>query len=74
MVFKEWLKTCKITDSPRGHFIADALRLKDFPDIRRADDLELLLAHMRTRGACAEAIRQARSVFRYWVQVGEPEC
>lgn len=58
--FKDYLKAQPITDTPEGDFIEDALRDRDFPDVKSLDQLE---RYLRRCGAIPEAIAAARVVW-----------
>jgi hypothetical protein len=61
MTFHEYIQTRRITDTPRGDFIADA---KGDSKLIEAKSWDQLWTHLYTRGACPEAIKAARSVWR----------
>jgi hypothetical protein len=64
MTFSDFIQSRRASDSPRGDFIADTqmlIRLGRLPEVKRWSQLEF---EMRRRGACPEAIRQGRRVWR----------
>ena len=65
LTFREYLESCHVTDNLRGDFIADAKLDKRMPDARTWGDLE---THMVCRGACREALRQAKRVWRQYLK------
>ena len=68
MRFQEWLGTRKAHDNPRGDFIEDSRTLLDlgkFPDV---DTLEQLLWWLQQRGACEEAVAEARGLWREYAR------
>lgn len=70
--FKEYIATCRVSDSPSGDFIADSRNVHDFPD----DILNWrqLKDYLRSRNACREAIEAARTVFWNWKRSGKRVC
>ncbi len=65
--FRDWIQALKITDTPRGDFIGDVRRDASFPD---PASLAELLGYLARRGACDEAHRAARALWRQF----EREC
>jgi hypothetical protein len=60
--FREFLRTRRVTDNPRGDFIADARRDPRLPDVQRWSELE---TYLRLQGdACPEAVRQAKRLWQ----------
>ena len=60
--FREFISTRRVTDNPRGDFIADARRDPRFPDVQRWSELE---GYLRIQGdACPKAIRQAKRLWQ----------
>ncbi|MCL6561260.1 MAG: sterile alpha motif-like domain-containing protein [Firmicutes bacterium] len=57
MAFKIWLKKFEGWETPRGDLARDVARDKNFPG---EDDYNVILAHLRARGACKEAIQTFR--------------
>ena len=56
--FRDFIRTRRVTDNPRGDFIADARADPRLPDAKRWSELE---TYLRVQGdACSEAIRQAK--------------
>jgi hypothetical protein len=70
MTFSEYIRSRRVTDTPRGDFIADTKSLIEtgkFPDVESWTALELELAG---RGACREAFREARKLWREYQYQG----
>jgi hypothetical protein len=66
MTFAEFIQSARVTETPRGDFIADAKTLINacvFPAIDSWGDL---YGFMMRRRACPEAIEQARKVWRQY--------
>jgi hypothetical protein len=64
MTFKEFIQSARVTNSPRGDFIADAKTLINagvFPTVEGWGDLYGFMARRR---ACPEAVEEARKLWR----------
>ena len=72
MSFKDFIRSARVTNTPRGDFIADAKTLINagvFPAVEGWADL---YGYMNRRGSSAEAIKTARKVWReYKAKVSE---
>lgn len=68
MMFKQWVISRHITDTPRGDFVADVRGDKKFPDT--INDPDALYLYLYNRGACREAIDEA---MRAWPRLPEME-
>jgi hypothetical protein len=69
--FHEFIRTRRITDTPRGDFIGDAKDDRTLPNATRWSELEFYLLQ---KHACLEAVRQAKKVwneFNRWRRNGE---
>jgi hypothetical protein len=65
--FAEYISSCRVTDTPRGDFIADTQTLINagkFPDVKRWRDLYGFMSCRSVR--CSEAIELARKVWRQY--------
>jgi len=60
--FRDFIRTCRVTDTPRGDFIADARADPRLPDAKRWSELETYLRLQAD--ACPEAIRQAKRLWK----------
>jgi hypothetical protein len=60
--FREFIHTRRVTDTPRGDFIADARCDPRFPDVQRWSELETYL--WLQAEACPEAIREAKRLWK----------
>lgn len=66
MTFKQWIKTRRTTDNPRGDFIADAKVDRKMPENFEAwEDLERYLHRI---GAWSEAIKSGHMVWREYAK------
>jgi prophage antirepressor-like protein len=68
--FTDWIMSRRVTDTPRGDFIADTKPLIErgrFPEPESWDDLETFLEF---RGACDMAILMARRCWVAWQKQG----
>jgi hypothetical protein len=66
MTFVEFIKRARVTETPRGDFIADTQTLVScgkLPDFKTWGELYVF---MTSRHACAPAIEQARRVWRQY--------
>lgn len=61
MTFKEYIATRRAGDTLRGDFIRDARSDRQFPEARTWPELEFYLFQ---RGACGEAIKVGRALWR----------
>lgn len=72
MTFKSYIQSARVTETPRGDFIADCKTLincNKLPDVQSWSEL---YGFMWKRGACREAIEEARKVWRqYQAKVSE---
>jgi hypothetical protein len=59
--FRDYIKKRRVTDMPAGDFTADAKVDRDLPNVTSWDELE---GYLYDRGACDNAIKAARSVWR----------
>jgi hypothetical protein len=74
MSFKDFMRSARVTNSPRGDFIADAKTLINagaFPAVENWADL---YGFMSRRGSSADKIEEARKLWReYKSKVTAPE-
>jgi hypothetical protein len=61
--FKEFMATKRVTDTPRGDFIKDS---RDDPRMPAAQSWQELEGYLWTRGACVEAVKQAKKLWRQY--------
>ena len=63
--FRTFIRARRVTDTPRGDFIADAKADRHFPDARSWAQLACYLVH---RHACHGAINAARRVWNAYAR------
>ena len=66
LTFNQWLAQRRVTDSPRGDFIADWRCDRSFPD--GITSIYKLLAYLIRRGAHREATDVARGLWRQYAR------
>jgi hypothetical protein len=71
MTFKAWLMERRVTDTPRGDFILDMRTDARFPEGRSWDEIR---QHLLLRGACPEAVKVARRLWREFDKVRAKEA
>ena len=64
MTFKEFIQSARVTNTPRGDFIADAKTLINAGVFPTVDSWCDLYGFMTRRHACPEAIEEARKAWR----------
>ncbi len=64
--FTDYILSADVTDDPRGDFIADTRTLIELGKFEEPQRLDCLLTMMRLRGACDEALAEARRVWGEW--------
>lgn len=62
--FRRYLRECRAGENPIGDFVRDSRRVRDLPNVETVDEL---LAFMRSRGACREAVSAARACWRRYL-------
>ena len=64
--FSDFIKSVRVTNSPRGDFIADTKTLINCGKLPAIKTWGELYHFMSSRHACPEAIEQARKVWRQY--------
>jgi hypothetical protein len=62
MRFREWVRSRRVTDTPRGDFVEDSRVARDFPDVDSWDEMESYLLFRRR--ACQEAMAEGKRLWR----------
>lgn len=68
LTFREYIFSRRVTDTAVGDLIKDARADRSFPDVQSLDEL---LAYLRRRHACREAIAAARTLWSQYVRYVE---